>query len=264
MHCRKLATLVSGIAVFGFCLTMANARTLQPLDVEDANTLPQGQVDLRLQINYLSDFKPAFSNGIDHGKLYELPKIGANIGVSERVEIQIEWELLKIDSNLHDDYGPGDPRLATKINIFKEDGNMPAIGVKFGVKIPSADDKKGLGTNNADFFASGLFSKGFGCVTAHLNIGVAIDGNPNSNTGQDDLVTYGVGLEVPVIEKLVVLGDIDGQAASKYNNDQARARIGLQYNIEDFTIDAAISKGLNNNTEDYKAGVGLVYHWKAF
>jgi hypothetical protein len=261
---RKMAGIAAVVAVMGLCMTRVGAETLRPLVTEDANVLPQGQVDLKLSIEYIHNYVPEFSNGHDHGDLYELPRMGANIGVSNNVEVQMDWAVLKIHSDLHDEYGPGDPRIFTKINVFKEDGNMPAMGVRFGIKIPSADDKKGLGDNRFDFYAQGLISKGFGSVTAHANLGFALLDNTSTNFGQDDLFTYGFAVVVPVIDKFDIAGEVVGQLGSKTNNDKILARIGVRYTIEDITLDGSIAAGLDKDTEDYRVGAGLTYHWKAF
>jgi len=260
----RVRYLTSSFLLLCFCLGSAYPATFQSFEFQDANTLPGGQIDLMLSLSYFQNYVPQFSTGNDQGTLYEIPRIGANFGVTDNVEIQVDWAMLRLNSPVHKEYGIGDVRVFTKINFLKENGNMPAMGVHFGVKVPSADDRKGLGTNRTDIFVSGLVTKGFGSITAHLNLGWANLDVPNAFTGQDDMLSFNAAIVIPVVEHLNLVTEIAGQTHSEENNDQARIRVGLQYFWKDLTLDTSIAAGLNKNTEDYQIGAGLTYHWKAF
>ncbi len=244
-------------------MNYGSAETLSALETQDANTLPGGQIDWSLSLAYYHNYVPEFSTGKDHGDFYELPRIGANIGVTDNVEVQINWAAVKINSPVYgDNFGPGDARLYTKINILKENGNIPALGVRFGLKAPDADDSKGLGDNRVDIFAEALVSKKIGPVDAHLNLGLALYDNVSTDFGQDDLFTYNFAVVYPVMEKLKVMGEVVGTACSKVENTTSLARIGVQYDICDFTLDANIGAGLSKNSPNYVVGAGFVYHLK--
>lgn len=261
MKCKQLAVVLTSVVLVGCFVSYGMAETLPGLGTQDANTLPEGQVDLTMQLTYFHNDVPEFSNGKDHADFYELPRIGANIGVVDKVEVQVDWSVNKINSTVYgNNFGPGDARIFTKINVIKEDGNIPSLGVRFGFKAPDADDKKGLGDNRADLFAEGLISKKLGPVETNLNLGLALYDNVSTNFGQDDLLTYDFAVLYPVIDKLKIAGEIVGTACSKVNNNTSLARVGVQYDIQNFTVDANIGAGLNKNTAECVVGAGFVYH----
>lgn len=262
----KHKRIVVALTCFVIICTLSKnviAETLPFLETQDANTLPSGEVDFTMSATYFHGYVPEFPTPTDRGgEFYEIPRIGANIGVIDNVEVQVNWPVVKIVSSIYDNYGPGDARVSTKINVLKENGSIPALGVQFGFKSPDADDKLGLGDNRIDIFAQGLASKTFGPVETHLNLGLALYDNVSTDFGQDDLFTYDFAILVPVMEKFKVGAEIVGTACSKVDNTTSLARIGMQYDIQDLTLDASIGAGLNKNTSNYVISTGLTYHLK--
>ena len=264
MNTKRVVGMLAGLAVMGLCLQPTLAKETHPFDTQDANTIPKGQVDIRLGAELYDDFVQPFTPDNFKSDYYKLPTMEANIGVSDNVELQVSWDCAKIDNAFQDKYGAGDPRIYTKIKFVDEKDNMPAIGMRVGFKIPSASYDDGLGTNEADVMASLLASKKIGPVEAHANVGIAILGNPLANSNQDDVMTYGLMVGYPVNEAFYVGAEVTGQACSTKENDRALVRVGVQYNVSDFTVDAGLGAGLNESTEDYRGTLGVTYHWKAF
>src|SRR5690606_22262668 len=143
---------------------------------------------------------------------------------------RIDEELRNGTSN--SSYGGGDARLFTKARLFAAAGPWPAVALRFGTKLPNAKLADRLGTDETDFQIETLFSRDFGRVAAHLNLGIAILGNGGptvagdtsfNNTGQDDPFLWSFSLAgeahpAPFGDGWTwrPLGELRGMAASRF------------------------------------------------
>ncbi len=262
MYKERFVKLMLAAGLLTLVWMPLQAETLRPLATEDANTLPKGQIDLSLGIQYQDGYVDPFSNPALDGDRIEAPYMAVAAGLGDNVELQFEWALLNIDNDIHDIYGAGDPRLAAKIRLIDEKDSIPALGFRMGFKVPSASYDEGLGTNEPDVYGSILVTKHFGKLAAHANLGLALLGNPERNLNQDDVMTYGLALTGPVTDSLTIGGEITGQACSTKYNDRSLARVGIQYQLADFTLYGSAGAGLTKKTEDFNCGVGITYRWQ--
>jgi hypothetical protein len=251
----------------------ARAEWLAPLTVETAETLPSGQIDLALGASYFHNRRfppftpPGFINWQD---LTTVPELGLRAAVGSMVEIQASYEFIDLDESTQDGhdhtYGGGDARLFTKIYAVRERTWIPAMGVRFGTKLPNASSSDRLGTDETDFFIQWLGSKHFGDFTAHLNLGIALLGNPGSSGGQDDLCTYAVGLVSPTLGSQTAdawgirgLLEVAGSTGSRFHNDGDAIRGGVQVMHGGLTLYAGASGGLDSAAEQYGFMGGVIY-----
>jgi hypothetical protein len=252
------------LLVFIFGATPAWSLGPRPLETEEAWPIDRGTLQLSLGIEYQDDnILPFDTRGRDR-EVLRAPVFGAALGVSERVEIQAIYDLLSLDEDRGDDeYGSGDLRLFTKIGILKESA-YPAVGLRFGTKLPNANRDDRLGTDETDFFASLLFSKNIERGAVHLNAGLAILGDPRPAGGQDDVFTYGFAVVVPT-NPLELVVEINGQAFGQENNDRSLLRGGARWEIfEGVVLDAAGGIGLTDETEDWSVTGALSIYPRLF
>jgi hypothetical protein len=253
------------------------AEWLAPLTLETAQTLPSGEIDLGLGVSYFRNRRyPPFTPAgyIQSQNLLVAPELALRAAVGSMVEVQASYEFINNDENTldghNDTYGGGDARLFTKIYAVRERTWIPAMGVRFGTKLPNASSSDRLGTDELDFFLQGLASKQFGPVDAHLNLGFALLDNPGfgdaASSGQDDLFTYDVGVVSPRFAltragdwALRLLADAAGQTGSRFDNDFNALRFGLQVGYGGWTLFAGASAGLSGAAEDYGVMVGALY-----
>jgi hypothetical protein len=247
------------------------AEWLAPLTVETAETLPSGQMDLALGASYFHNarFPPFTPSGfIRWQDLTTVPELGLRAAVGSAVEIQASYEFIDNNertANGHTNtYGGGDARLFTKIYALRERKWIPAMGVRFGTKLPNASSSDRLGTDETDVFIQYLASKEIGDFSAHVNLGIALLGNPSG--GQDDLFTYAVGLVSPTLGAHAVpdwgvrfLTEVAGTAGSRFNNDGDALRAGFQVLHGGFTIYAGASAGLYSAAAQYGLMGGVIY-----
>ncbi len=269
----RLALLVAAAALLPGGHTVARAEWLAPLTVETAETIPSGQIDLALGASYFHNrrFPPFTPPGyVDWQDLTAVPELGVRAAAGGMVEIQASYEFIDLDEDTadghHHTYGGGDARLFTKVYVVRERTWVPAMGVRFGTKLPNASRADRLGTDEVDFAIQWLGSKHIGAFTTHVNLGIALLGNPGSSGGQDDLFTYAVGLVSPMLGGasaddwgVRMLTDVAGTTGSRFDNDGNAVRAGLQVVHGGFTFYAGASAGLSSAAEQYGVMGGVIY-----
>ena len=239
----------------------------RPFVTEDVDVLMPGDVEIELGVEYLEDPGVPFSGREIDRKFIKAPALGLNIGLGKIVEVQADFEMIYLDqAGIDTEYAHGDLRLWTKIQAVQESDSWPALGMRFGTKLPNAEDEDGRGTDETDFFSLLLLSKHFDSVYAHLNLGLGILGDPNQRNSQDDVMVYGLAIEYPLATMpLTLLAEVSGQAFSNENNNISSARAGIRYNItDDFIWDVFGSAGLTDESEEFSAGIGFTYRFGAF
>jgi hypothetical protein len=269
------------LVVFCMRVPVATAYSLLPLVTEEAETLPDGTAEAILGVNFVKDlrFPPFTPPGVLHSLvLIGLPQFGFRIAAGNWAEIQGSYEVLYLNEKTTNgytnwQYGSGDLRVSTKVWITREHDRFPALGLRFGTKIPNANRDAQLGTDDTDFWADGLFSKDFGPLSLHSNLGILLLGNsgsPISNVyqagGQDDLFSYStavvsapMGAPAPGATQLRLLGEVAGQTGSHYANDRSVVRVGLQLAEGAGTVFLGVSTGLDTASETIGASLGFIY-----
>jgi hypothetical protein len=283
-RCHWLPALaVLGTALTVACgVSVARAEWLAPLTVETAETIPSGTIDLGLGASYYHNSRfPAFTpEGYIHWQdLTTAPQFAIRAAAGDMVEIQASYELIdnheSTTDGVHNKYGSGDARLFAKVYVVSERKWIPAMGVRFGTKLPDANRSDRLGTDTTDFFISWLGSKHIGDASVYCNLGLALLDNPTGD-GQDDLFTYAIGIAAPplvldhagdwsirfLIEEAGVTGSHSGASTppgGRFDNDGNAVRGGLQLTHGGVTLYAGASGGLNSAAEQYGLMGGVIY-----
>jgi hypothetical protein len=251
----------------------ARADWLAPLVTETAETIHAGSAEIGLGASYFRNQRfPAFtpSGYVQSQNLIAGPQLGFRIAAGSMVEIQASYELLDLDEHTvdghHSTYGGGDARLFTKVYMLAERTWIPAAGLRFGTKLPNANQSDRLGTDETDFFIQALASKQIGDFAVHANLGIALLGNPTGSGGQDDLFTYAVALVSPTLGAhtddqwgVRALLEATGTAGSRFDNDGAEMRGGLQVLYGGWRLYAGASGGLASAAAKYGFMGGAIY-----
>jgi hypothetical protein len=257
------------------------AYSLLPLVTEEAQTLPSGWIESTIAIDYFRNgrYPPFTPPGIIRSQtLIALPQVSFHIGVGGWAEFQASYEMLYLDETAFDgdtnhQYGGGDARIFTKLWFARERRWLPAIGMHVGTKLPNATRGSGLGTDDTDFAATALFSKTLGPLTTHVNLGISLLGNSGpifGNSfgagGQDDLFTYSIGVASKPLGALAagattvkLLGEIDGQTGSRFDNDFSNIRGGLRLQRGAGTVFVGVSGALSGIAAEIGASGGFTY-----
>ena len=279
---RQLSTWVCVLGSVIWALFFAPrvwAYSLLPLATEDPVPIPSGITQVSLGLTYTRNgtfpfFTPADS--LDYQNLLEVPQLAIRVGAGDWVEILAIYELIYLDERMvngdtTNNYGSGDARIFTKVRLLQEGQTLPAFSLRFGAKLPNANGEKHLGTDETDFAGEILASKQFGPVNLLTNFGLVLMGVPpnasdDTSEGQDDLVSYSVAAVWPWQDhaesdriRLALLGEVAGLAGSRFGNDRAAIRIGLQGTQGAGTIYLGISTGLISESEQIGVNAGFTY-----
>ena len=279
---QQLAIGVLGVVAATIAPSQLDAEWLLPLNTETASTLPSGTAEVQLGMSYFNDgrFPPFTGKGALRSQdVITGPQFGLRVAVGSWAEVQATYEFIYLDEKTtagvtNEEYGGGDLRLFAKFRVLKETEWRPVLGFRFGTKLPNASKSKRLGTDETDFFIEALGSKDFGVLSAHVNLGLGILGNPGpvlgapdrGSSGQDDLFTYSAGLvsrsfDVSTEAALAIrlLADVSGWAGSRFGNDRSTVRIGLQLQRGGLTAYAGAIAGIASGSPDVGASGGLIY-----
>jgi hypothetical protein len=277
-HPPRFALSLSILALLFNLPVLAQAATLLPLSLQEARTLPNGKAEAILSVGYESGmwFPPFTKPGqFSDESLLSAPTIAFNIGLGSMVEVQASYELLLFDANElgvgHvSNYGSGDARLAAKIAAIDEEGWRPALGLRFGTKLPNANSSDFLGTDRIDWGGEILASKHLGPMDVHANVGLLLLDDPGTGGHQDDCFSYDVGttspdlLELPDHFGVRLLGEIAGITGSRFDNDRSAVRGGFQIRGESLSLFGGVSAGLIRESENIGGLVGVVWTFQAF
>lgn len=266
----------------GFTLAgSAHAEWLAPLATETAETIPAASAQIGIGFAYDNDGRyPGFTppSEIKWQSLTTAPALGFRIAPSEWVEIQLSYEFLNNDQSTvslgkQSNYGGGDARLFTKVWAVRERTWVPAIGVRFGAKLPNASAADRLGTDETDFFIQMLGSKRFGDWATHVNLGIALLGNPGfysaDSSGQDDLFTYDLAVTSPYLgahaaERWGLRGllEFSGSTGSRFDNDFNLVRGGPQITYGNLTLFLGATGGIDGAAPTYGFSGGAFYSFE--
>ncbi|MDI6782656.1 MAG: hypothetical protein QME64_01000 [bacterium] len=254
--------LGTGFILGGFNLVFAGYE--RPLITESAEITPYGSIEVRTGFNYLKNITLLFQSEDKKWDVIHLPTIGVSVGLGDWIEVQTDFDLIYQDNEQDNGFDVGDLKLWTKIKLLSETGTRPAVAIKFGMKLPNADNTRNFGTDESDNFGMLILSKHILGVESRLNLGIGILGNPNELSKQDDVLLYGLGFVKPIYGALNAVAEITGITNSHDGNDRSSLRAGIQLPQKWITWDIAGSIGLDDRSEDWSATAGATFAFQAF
>jgi len=209
------------------CLGVAAGAYAQqrPLVTEDPETIGANRVLVEGGVSF-DKSQTNSANGLK-GDITRLGTFGVSVGLSPTAEVQVDGGLIqRLDVNERIATAPlvGSTRLvagdtassvedliiATKIRLASETESRPALGIRFGTKLPTAAEDKGIGLGTTDFFASFLVAKTVQSVRTVGNAGLFILGNPLE---QDSATALGFGVSIAraLTNEFEVVGEVNGR-----------------------------------------------------
>ncbi len=255
----------------------------RPLVTEDPETIGAGLVlleggfDVQRQVTY-----PA--SGLE-GNLLRLPTVGVSVGISSIAEVQIDGgpynrlqvtnrraaplasEMTFAGDRTHD---VEDLVVATKIRLLSETAGRPAVGVRFGTRLPNAGNESGLGLDTTDFFISALVGKTVQSIRFVGNAGLGILADPVKGDRQNDVLTYGVSVARAVRQGLEVVGELNGRLDTRSGEapigteSRGAMRIGGRFTRSTVRVDAGLILGVTSLDPSVGFTAGVTWVFKGF
>ena len=267
------------ILSFVLCLPGAAFAQQRPLVTEDPETIGTGRILIEGGFSLEAD--QAFPANAIEGDVARLASFGASVGISPTAEIQIDGGLIqRLDVTARATRPPGvsapfevAPRtsgvedfiVATKIRLAPESASRPALGLRFGTKLPTASPEKGIGLGTTDFFASFLLAKTVQSVRTVGNVGLIVLGNPV--TGHDPATTLGVGVSVAraLTNEFEVVGELNGRLTPFEKivpiglESRGVLRLAGRYTYAMLRLDFGVLAGITNRDPSFGISAGATY-----
>ncbi|MBN2223438.1 MAG: transporter [Deltaproteobacteria bacterium] len=248
---KILFLFLSVFVAFGVA---AQAAEINPLATDRADTVGAGK--LRLDVNFSAERLP------DSSLLLHTPGLGVTWGVSEDTDLMFKFGGFMMRQWPDDSItsGAGDLTIGLKVSPWK--GPWGRLGFSIATKLPNAEDTEGLGTDEQDFFVTGLYSATVKNLKINLNAGLAIIGDNTRYRHYDYLFAYGAGLEYLITDHWSIVADVAGTTGDDRQHEIAKVSLGvvgpLAWGWEWGVIG---SYGLTPQTPEWSAGLSLSRVW---
>lgn len=182
------------------------------------------------------------------------------LSVEERRESRIELDEDVEDGSTRDF---GDFRVSTAFRLLG-DARGPAAGLRFEMKIPSSDERRGIGLNTTDFTGTVFGSYGADGVRATAALGVAILETPLKSFDQNDVLAYAAELlwEVPGSDGVRLATGVEGRANTRGIvplglEDEGAWRVGVDWSTDGWIVDADLSVGYAALSPEWEIRAGV-------
>ena len=239
--------------LLGFFLLILTAVQLQagrPFETEVSEIQDKQRLKIDLGVDY--------SHIASRQDLLALPWIGINFSTGQMVEIQAYYDFFyRFTRRATTVYGSGDLSLWTKLRFVEEKGSRPAVGLRFGVKLPNAKDEVGLGTDQTNFYAAGLIGKTWGKLENHLNLGIAIYDSPFRVREQKDLFTLAYSSIYNFSPALQFVMDFYTQQGTDSRFNLNKVTLGSRVVHKKWVWEVAMKKGINSINKGYQGEQSL-------
>ena len=277
----KLLKLKSRIFVCAVCLSVAGSAYAQqrPLVTEDPETIGTGRVLLEGGLSFESD--QAFPANAVEGDVRRFGSFGVSVGISPTAEIQIDGGLVQrldvtsrpllpagvtVPFRIPDHTsGVEDLIVATKIRLTAEGTSRPAVGVRFGTKLPTAAPEKGIGLGTTDFFASFLLAKTVQSVRTVGNLGLIVLGNPERPRDAATTLGFGVSIARALTNEFEVVGELNGRLTPfekivpRGLESRGVFRLAGRYTYAMLRLDFGMLAGITDRDPSFGISAGATY-----
>ena len=246
--------IIWGIAVFLALGWMApnGGHAGRPLLTEDAGTAEKGAMEIELAFDQARD---------DNRDKYYVPSLQIAYGLTERVEVAAGLPYIFLDSREGGKAdGVGDMYAYLKYRVWGEQNLFPALTLKPFLKLPTASERKGLGSGKTDFGLTAVFSKSFVGFNLHVDGTYTVIGEKDVT----DPFSLGLAGEFEITEGFNLVGEIryGNNSNSSRKDDPATFLAGFQTEIAGAIFDAGVTLGLNSAAADYLFTVGVTFKFK--
>lgn len=216
-------------------------------------TVPKGRI--QFETGYTFSFEDAHPNV----KTHTFPETLIRLGLTEIVELRVEWpNLTFIDSGTDQD-GFRDLGLGFKVQVFQQEGLRPRLSFVGRLSIPTGDE---------DFSSDRVDPELRTIVTYSLNERLGLFGNVNIGGPTSDgtrfvQVSSSLGMSASLRDRLTGFAEYFGLyprevAGGSGHFLQAGFIYLLTYHLQ---LDARVGGGLTRGTDDVFTGAGISWRF---
>lgn len=166
VHSFKLL-MVFGLILHGaagFALDHDNLDPNRPIGMEDAYAIPKGEIGLEAGVRFNDQREGPTRITFQPQIIY---------GAFDNTQIEIQGDIFTDPETLTGPNKSGDLHVGALYNFNTETLSLPAFAVRAEVDLPTGVNSKGVDTQ-----FTGILTRSFGRLRAHLNAGYTIIGSP--------------------------------------------------------------------------------------
>lgn len=252
----------------------------RPLQTEDPETIGTNRVLLEGGVEFDKDQAITLS-GVT-GDITHIATFGVSVGVSPHAEIQVDGGVLQrlnVTGLLpgiqlppavplpvgEQTAGFADLVVATKVRFVSETETRPALGARFGTKLPTADSQKGIGLGTTDFFVSFLAAKTVRSVRTVGNVGLIALGNPEQAQDPAKALTFGVSVARALTNEFELVGELNGrltpfeEIVPRGLESRSAFRFAGRYTYAMLRLDFGLIAGITSRDPSFGISAGATY-----
>ncbi len=232
-----------------------------PLITDDAWTQGKGRFQLEVNGQYEQDKEnvEGVSVKTTGGQFGSTLSYGIVENTDLVLTLPYQWGKIEEDGlTTYDERGISDAVLETKWRFFEKDGL--GLALKPGIRIPTGNDEKGLGTGEVGYQAFFVVSKAIEHWSFHANLGYTR--NENKIREQRNIWHASLATTWEVVKHLNLVANIgmERNPDDSAKNNPAFLIGGVIYSLfENFDIDCGFKYGLTSSEVDntFLAGITL-------
>jgi len=155
--------------------------------------------------------------------------------------------------------GPGDILLRGEYNLLPETGARPALFFSGDVKVPTADESRGLGTGEWDTGLAVEVGKTIQGVYLYGRLGYTFLGEPDG-LNLDDPIRFEGGIGREILPQLYLNAFLAGSSAVDSSFEDPLS-VGLNGDLrlrDDLSLTGLLEIGLSDGSPDYGLGIGFL------
>jgi hypothetical protein len=250
---------VAGILLSAVLIVPVLSWAAHPLITDDAGTLGRGKFQLELTGQYDSDKENV--NGVSVKTTGGQISSTLSYGIVENVDLVLSlpysWGKIEEDELIvYNEKGISDMVFETKWRFWEKEGY--ALAAKPGIRIPTGDDKKGLGAGEVGYQAFLIGSKEMVSWSFHANIGYVHNENKVAEQRNIWHASLATTWEAVKNLKLVTNIGIERNPDNTAKNNPAFLIAGAIYSIdENIDLDCGVKYGLNSSETDWSLLMGI-------
>lgn len=237
-----------------FLVMALSVQAAYPLVVDDAKTVEPGGVELVTAAEHVR---------YENQWTLALP-VEAAFGLTPRLDAAIEfgYQLARLEEDGERRQVDGflDTVLTLKGRWLEQERHHVSVSLGAGVKLPTASDRKGLGSGDIDAEMLLMATRSWGQTALDANVGY-IFSRPFAVRRESDLVFYGLAGRHLLSKSLELFGEVFAESPhDDWDESQVVVRAGFQLVWNESVLwGAGLGTGLRGNGPDLTTTTGVTW-----
>jgi hypothetical protein len=242
------------VLIASFALAFEIIHAAYPLVVDDAETQAPGELEAVSAVAYVH---------YRHDWILAFP-LEATVGLVQRVDASVAFgyqfaEFRENGTRKRSD-GFMDTLLAVKAQWLEQERHGLSLSLQAGAKLPTASERKGLGSGSVDADALVIATKNWERTSLDANVGYTFS-RPFAVQRESDVLFYGFAARHTPTDPLELFGEIFAESPIKdWNGTELLLRAGFQLGVtKTLSWGLAAGTGLRSGSPDLTATTGLTW-----